>query len=153
MGAWDWKGFETLTADSPVWRQIDNYFSFSYPAKWELKETLNEIVVSDGNFKIEFLVSQQKEEADLKPVKDYCLNQINGSDQEIVEERELVLSRKDSYWISFDSSAGQEYSGHLICLDLDDSWMWIKASPLDESHDAKFENILGSLSFYEEIDI
>lgn len=153
MGAWDWKGFETSTADSQVWRQIDNYFSFSYPAKWELKETLNEIVVSDGNFKLEFLVSQPKEEADLKNVKDYCLNQINGSDQVIVEEGDLILGGKDAYSISFDNTSGKEYSGYLICINMNGSWMWIKASPLDESYEAKFENILGSLSFTEEIDL
>ncbi len=160
-GAWDWGAYSTLYSENPVWRQIDWPFSFSYPGvaplsgsnPWEIEENMDSVSLVFEEILVSFMVAAPKEAEDDRVLEEYCQQHVNGSNQTITFEESITVGNRAAHWIEYDDSSdsslkesmgtNSQQEGTVVCIDLEDSWMDIYASPLID--EAEFQNILGSL--------
>lgn len=150
-GMFGWKTYSSYHSESPVWRQIDQPFSFTYPVDWKLEETLSEVSISSEDYTISFAAATPKNDP-LQSVEVHCQEHANSSDQTIFSQDSVTIGNKDAHAIQYTSTSDpsayeglDRYTGNYFCIGLGEDWMDIYA-PVNVDLE-ELMNILATMEF------
>lgn len=163
----NWKTYNTQSSNLNLYKNLDNPFTFKYPANWFLVETKGGIdiysfqptigygvgTLQKGQFKAEIWLLDYPNNINNLSILEWCDEKLNSYDsshnKRIFLRRERIINDFNIAEIEFELDGWENINGKFICIEGKRNNMIMLGHPLSSEHMKTFNQILPSFKFIE----